>query len=103
MSPASASVTLEARIPGPEQLTGLLDQLATELQRVDIPGLPLAQIGQLAGGLDIALPNTSSWSDIVVPDAAALLRDFPNPADLAGPLSAPIERVRSFLTVDINA
>lgn len=99
---ASATVTLSARIPGPAQLSSLLDQFAGELRRVEIPGLPTARIGQLSAGLNIALPDTSRWSDIVVPDAAALLRDFPNPADLVGPLRAPVERVRSFLDSDLR-
>jgi hypothetical protein len=97
---ANVNVTLEARIPNPAQFTGLLDQLATELGRVDIPGLPTAEIGRVVAGLDIALPDTSRWSAVVVPDAAALLRDFPNPADLAGPLLAPVERVKMFLDAD---
>src|SRR5262245_1818157 len=102
MSVTGATLTRSARIPNPSQLSGLLEQFAGELRGLEIPGLPVAQIGQLSAGFKIALPDTSRWSDIAVPDAAALLRDFPDPADLARPLSAPIERVRSFLDADLR-
>jgi hypothetical protein len=96
------TVSLSARIPNPADIGGLLGQFGEQLGRLEIPGLPTNGIGQLSAGFNIALPDTSNWSNIAIPNAASLLQNFPNPADLAGPLTAPLERVRSFMETDIR-
>lgn len=95
------NVSLSARIPNPADLGGLLGQFGEQLGRLDIPGLPTSGISQLSAGFNIALPDTSNWSHIAIPNAASLLQNFPNPADLAGPLTAPLARVRSFMETDV--
>ena len=96
------NLTLSARIPNPADVGGLLSQFAEQLGSLEIPGLPTSGISQLSAGFNIALPDTSTWSNIAIPNAASLLQGFPNPADLAGPLTAPLARVRSFLETDIR-
>ncbi|HEU4797188.1 MAG TPA: hypothetical protein VFT02_16255, partial [Pyrinomonadaceae bacterium] len=96
------TVALSARIPNPADVGGLLTQFADQLGRLEIPGLPTTGISQLSSSLNISLPDTSSWSNIAIPNAASLLQGFPNPADLAGPLTAPLTRVRSFMETDVQ-
>ncbi|HEY2963437.1 MAG TPA: hypothetical protein VGJ37_13525 [Pyrinomonadaceae bacterium] len=96
------TVSLSARIPNPADIGGLLGQFGEQLGRLEIPGLPTNGIGQLSSGFNISLPDTSSWSNIAIPNAASLLQGFPNPADLAGPLTAPLARVRSFMETDVR-
>jgi hypothetical protein len=96
------TVSLSARIPNPADIGGLLSQFGEQLGRLEIPGLPTSGIAQLSGGFNISLPDTSSWSNIAIPNAASLLQGFPNPADLAGPLTAPLARVRSFMETDVQ-
>jgi len=96
------TVSLSARIPNPADVGGLLGQFAEQLGRLEIPGLPTSGISQLSAGFNISLPDTSNWSNIAVPNAASLLQGFPNPADLAGPLTAPLARVRTFMETDVR-
>ena len=96
------SVSLSARIPNPADVGGLLTQFADQLRGLEIPGLPTTGIGQLSSSFNISLPDTSSWSNIAIPNSASLLQSFPNPADLAGPLTAPLARVRSFMETDVQ-
>ncbi len=97
-----ATVSLSARIPNPADVGGLLGQFGERLSRLEIPGLPTSGISQLSTGFNLTLPDTSTWSNIAVPNAASLLQGFPNPADLAGPLTAPLARVRTFLETDVQ-
>jgi hypothetical protein len=99
---ANGTVSLSARIPNPTDIGGLLGQFGEQLSRLDIPGLPTSGISQLSSGFNISLPDTSTWSNIAIPNAASLLQGFPNPADLAGPLTAPLARVRTFMETDVR-
>jgi hypothetical protein len=99
---ANGTVSLSARIPNPTDIGGLLGQFGEQLSRLDIPGLPTSGISQLSAGFNISLPDTSTWSNVAIPNAASLLQGFPNPADLAGPLTAPLARVRTFMETDVR-
>jgi hypothetical protein len=96
------TIALSARIPNPADVGGLLAQFGEQLGSLDIPGLPTSGISQLSAGFNIALPDTSTWSKIVVPDAASLLQGFPSAGDLVGPLTAPLTRVQTFLQTDVQ-
>ena len=96
----NANVSLSAQIPDASELTGLFGQLESEIGAIEIPALPLDIIGQLSAGFNFALPDPSNWSQVIVPDAAALLNHFPDATTLAGPLQEPLRQIREIVAFD---
>ncbi|MCI0486810.1 MAG: hypothetical protein L0229_09440 [Blastocatellia bacterium] len=96
----NVNVKLTDRIPDVSQLTDFAGQIKSEIEKVEVPGMPLDKIRQLTGGFNIELPDTSAWSGVIPADVAGLLENFPDPSALAKPLGEPLEQISRIFSLD---
>jgi hypothetical protein len=97
---AAVSVKLADHIPAPSQLTDVTGQLKALIGGVHVPDMPLADIQKLTAGLDLNIPDTSTWQTAIPMDVNSLLRDFPSPESLARPLGAPLASLTDLVGFD---
>jgi hypothetical protein len=96
-------VALAAGLPDAAELTRLVGLVRAEGAGIDFSPPPLAAVGQLAAGFGLALPDPGLWSQVAVPDPGAVLRQLPDPADLARPLEEPIGRIKALLELGLDS
>ena len=99
---AAASPKLTDRFPQASVLTDLTGKLKDGMGGVKAPGMPGDQIQNLSSSLQLPIPDSSTWHTAIPDDAKGLMGNFPNPADLAKPITDPIGKVKDVFSFDFS-
>lgn len=89
-------------LPQSSVLTGLVGQLKDGMSGVKPPDMPADKIQTASDGLQLPIPDASSFHAAIPDDAKNLSANLPDPASLAKPLADPIGKVHDFLSFDFS-
>jgi hypothetical protein len=99
---ASASAKLSERFPQSSVLTDLVGQLKDRVSGLKSPEMPGDMVQTLTAGLNLQLPDTSTWHTAIPADAKSLVSNFPDAATLAKPITDPIGKVSNVFSFDFG-